>query len=307
MRKAFAEGLAALAEKNNRIVLLTADLGFMALEPFASKFPQRFINVGVAEQNMVGVATGLAEAGFIPFVYSISNFAAMRPFEFIRNGPVAHRLPVRIVSVGGGLEYSHNGISHFGLEDVGILRTQSGLRIVVPCDVAQARSALEHVWNLSGPVYLRLSKNESLDVPELCGRFSLDHAEVILDGTDVQILAFGTTAALAVDAAKRLKNQGVSAAVVVVSSLNPGPHSDIVKRIQKVARNITVEAHYTTGGFGSWVAEVAAEHVPECRILRCGVDGEVGCRTGGAAWTAQRHNLTPEALAVAATDLMART
>src|SRR5580700_2046408 len=129
MRRAFVETLAELAGKDPRITLLTADLGFMALEPFSDKYPDRFFNVGVAEQNMVGVATGLAEAGFIPFVYSIVNFAVLRPFEFIRNGPIAHKLPVRIVGVGGGFEYGTNGISHYGIEDIGVLRTQPGLTI----------------------------------------------------------------------------------------------------------------------------------------------------------------------------------
>src|ERR1700751_4301824 len=118
MRGAFVRALTELAERDSRIVLLTGDLGFMALEPFASKFPERFINVGVAEQNMVGLATGLAEAGFTPYVYSIATFASMRGYEFIRNGPVQHGLPVRIVGIGGGVDYGHNGLSHYALEDV---------------------------------------------------------------------------------------------------------------------------------------------------------------------------------------------
>src|SRR6266480_3885113 len=120
MRRAFAETLAELAKEDPRIVLLTADLGFTALEPFADAFPDRFFNVGVAEQNMVGVATGLAEAGFIPFVYSIVTFACLRPYEFIRNGPIQHRWTVRIVGIGGGVEYGNNGLSHYGLEDVAV-------------------------------------------------------------------------------------------------------------------------------------------------------------------------------------------
>src|SRR3954465_15838848 len=124
MRRAFAETLTELAAEDPRIVLLTADLGFMAPEPFIERFPARFFNVGVAEQNMVGVATGLAEAGLVPFVYSIVSFAVLRPFEFIRNGPIAQQLPVRIASVGGGMEYGQNGISHYGLEDVAMMRTQ---------------------------------------------------------------------------------------------------------------------------------------------------------------------------------------
>lgn len=165
MRRAFAETLAELATRDPRIVLLTADLGFMALDPFSDAHPDRFFNVGVAEQNMVGVATGMAEAGFIPYVYSIVNFATLRPFEFIRNGPVAHHLPVRIVSVGGGLEYGHNGISHFGLEDIGVLRTQPNLTLVTPCDAQQARAATRATWDHPGPLYLRLGKDDRLVVP----------------------------------------------------------------------------------------------------------------------------------------------
>src|SRR3954468_1576453 len=121
MRGAFATTLTELAARDRRIVLLTGDLGYMALEPFAEQHPDRFFNVGVAEQNMVGLATGLAEAGFVPFVYSIVTFATLRPYEFIRNGPVLHGLPVRVVGVGGGFEYGHAGPTHHGLEDVGVL------------------------------------------------------------------------------------------------------------------------------------------------------------------------------------------
>src|SRR6058998_4414082 len=118
MRKAFVRTLIEIGAADSRVLLLTGDLGYMALEPFAQRFPDRFFNVGVAEQNMVGLATGLAEAGFIPFGYSIVTFAALRPYEFIRNGPILHQLPVRIVGVGGGVEYGNNGLSHYGLEDV---------------------------------------------------------------------------------------------------------------------------------------------------------------------------------------------
>src|SRR5262249_8779487 len=121
MRGAFARTLTELAESSPRIFLLTGYLGDMALAPFADRCTDRSINAGVARQNMVGLASGLAEAGYIPFVYSIVTFATLRPYEFIRNGPVIHKLPVRIVGVGGGVEYGHNGASHYGLEDVGVL------------------------------------------------------------------------------------------------------------------------------------------------------------------------------------------
>ncbi len=134
MRRAFAKTLVELAERDPRILLLTGDLGYMALEAFSDRFPKRFYNMGVAEQNMVGVATGLAEAGFLPFVYSIASFASLRPYEFIRNGPILHRLPVRIVGVGGGFEYGHAGLTHYGLEDVGVMRIQPGITLIAPAD-----------------------------------------------------------------------------------------------------------------------------------------------------------------------------
>src|SRR5690242_10172481 len=138
MRQAFTKALTHIAENDPRIVLLTADLGYTVLEPFAERFPDRFFNVGVAEQNMVGLATGLAESGFIPFVYSIATFACLRPYEFIRNGPVLQRLPVRIVGVGGGFEYGPAGPTHHAVEDVGVLRLQPGLAVVCPADYQQA-------------------------------------------------------------------------------------------------------------------------------------------------------------------------
>src|SRR5215831_18622294 len=134
MRKASVETLADIARSDERVVLLTGDLGFMVLEPFMKAFPERFLNAGVAEQNMVGMATGLAEAGYIPFVYSIVPFSVLRPFEFIRNGPIYHRLPVRVVGIGEGFDYGHNGFTHFALEDVGTMRIQPGITTMVPAD-----------------------------------------------------------------------------------------------------------------------------------------------------------------------------
>jgi len=135
VRAAFAKALTELADRDPRVLLLTGDLGYMALEPFADKHPGRFFNVGVAEQNMVGLATGLAEAGFIPYVYSIVPFAVLRPYEFIRNGPIQHQWPVRIVGVGAGMDYGLNGLSHYGLAGLyKIMRGKSG------------REAVESAW-----------------------------------------------------------------------------------------------------------------------------------------------------------------
>ncbi len=171
MRRAFTTTLVELAREHDDIVLLTGDLGYTVLEPFQEEFPDRFFNMGVAEQNMVGVATGLAEAGYRPFVYSIVTFATMRPYEFIRNGPIMHGLPVRIVGVGAGLDYAHDGVSHYGLEDVALMRMHPGMTVVAPADGRQTQAALAATWDAPGPVYYRLGKEEDLLVPGLDGRF----------------------------------------------------------------------------------------------------------------------------------------
>src|SRR5260370_31370989 len=156
MRAVFVRGLIDIARRDARVVLLTGDLGFMALEPFQEAYPDRFFNVGVAEQNMVGIATGLAEAGFIPFAYSIATFASLRTYEFIRNGPVLQRLPVRVVGVGGGFEYGSAGPRHYGLEDLALMRTQPGLTVIGPSGYLQALSALGATWYRPGAAYYRL-------------------------------------------------------------------------------------------------------------------------------------------------------
>ena len=193
MRVDFINGLIELAERDRRVMLLTGDLGFTVLEPFAERFPDRFVNAGVAEQNMMGLATGLAEAGFHPFTYSIATFATMRPYEFIRNGPVLHRLPVRIVGVGGGFDYGHNGATHYALEDVGLMRMLPGLRVVVPADAAQAKASLQATADLCCPIYFRIGR-EGAPVPGLEGRFELDHLSRIGEGDDLAILVMGPLA-----------------------------------------------------------------------------------------------------------------
>src|SRR5262249_20182428 len=142
VRREFVDALVAAADEDDRIVLLTGDLGFNALEPFAERFPERFFNVGVAEQNMVGLSVGLAEAGFVTYVYSIATFGSMRAYEFVRNGPVLHRLPVRIVGMGGGLDYGQNGVTHYAIEDLALMRAQPELTVLAPADGDQTRGAV---------------------------------------------------------------------------------------------------------------------------------------------------------------------
>ncbi|MEA3186214.1 MAG: transketolase [Chthoniobacter sp.] len=301
MRQAFSQTLAELAQTDPRILLLTADLGYLALEPFADAHPQRFFNMGVAEQNMVGVATGLAEAGFIPFTYSIVTFSVLRPYEFIRNGPIGQHLPVRIVSVGGGVEYGHNGISHFGLEDIAVMRAQPGITLVCPCDADQARTAIRATWDMPHPIYLRLSKDDKTRVPGLDGRFEFDRAQKIHEGDDALMIALGTGAVEAARAAELLAARGIGCTVLAVSTLNPAPTGDLLAHLARFRFVMTVETHYTTGGLGSLVSEMVAENSIACRVIRCGIKESPGAMTGSQAWLHRVNGLDAESLAVTAT------
>jgi transketolase len=297
MRTAFIKTLAEIAERDERILLLTADLGYMAVEAFSEKFPQRFFNVGVAEQNMVGLATGLAEAGYIPFVYSIIPFAVLRPYEFIRNGPILHHFPVRIIGMGAGLDYSTNGASHYGLEDVGVLRVQPGMSIIAPADHEQARTALLATWNLPGPIYYRLTKDDRTVIPGLGGQFELGHVQSVRLGTDLAIIAMGNMATEAVQAAEILEQDGVSAAVIVAADLTSATVPDLIKTLSSFRIVLTVESHYVTGGIGSMVSEIVAETGLPCRVVRCGIKTLPTGITGGLNFMFKMHGLTGGQLA----------
>lgn len=296
MRRAFVETLAKLAADDRRIVLLTADLGFTVVEPFVQRHPDRFFNVGVAEQNMLGIATGLADAGYVPYVYSIATFAALRPYEFIRNGPVHQRLPVRIVGVGGGFDYGSNGPSHHALEDFAVMRAQPGLAVVAPADAAQARAAVVAAHALPGPAYFRLGKDEHTRVDGLDGRFRLGRAETVRTGGDVLLVTTGGIASNAVAAAEALTAHGVDATVLVVACLSPAPLADLAEALERFDTAVTVEAHYVVGGLGSLVCEVAAEHGIPCRVTRCGVRELEPGRSGSEAYLNEVHGLSVEKL-----------
>jgi transketolase len=296
MRNAFVQSLSDLAEQDERVVLLTGDLGFTVLEDFASRFPDRFFNAGVAEQNMIGVATGMAEGGLVPFVYSIATFASMRGFEFIRNGPVLHDLPVRIVGVGGGMDYGHNGVTHYALEDIGLMRTQPGMRIAAPADPGHARSALHASRDVKGPIYFRLAKRPD-PLPELEGPFEWGSLALLGDGDDVALIGLGTLAAEAVAVRDLLAERGVHATVGVLSSVAPAPVDHLAELLSRVPLAVTMEAHYRAGGAGSLVAEVIAERGISCRLICRAVNDVPRGRTGAYDFLLAEHGLAPDQVA----------
>jgi len=305
VRDAILRTLIELAADDPRVVLLTGDLGFSVVEAFAERFPDRFFNVGVAEQDMVGIATGMAEAGFIPFTYSIATFSALRPYEFIRNGPVHHQLPVRILAVGGGFEYGNAGPTHHCLEDLAVMRPLAGLTVVAPADHQQAATALGATWDLPGPVYYRLGKDDRSVVPGLDGRFELGRAQTVRPGGGgVAIVALGPLAGEAVAAAKELEATGTRCGVTVVASVSPVPVADLLRALDGVHTAVTVESHSIVGGLGSLVCEVVAEHGLGARVMRCGVRAPLDGVSGGEKFLNARHGLHRDAIVRAVRDAL---
>jgi len=297
MRKALVSALCELAEKDKRLVLLTGDLGFMVLEPFIQRYPDKFFNAGVAEQNMVGMATGLAEAGFRPYAYSITPFLALRALEFIRNGPVLHRLPVRLVGVGAGFDYGHAGPTHHGTEDVGALGTLRGLSVVIPADHQQARAAVLSMHEHPGPVYFSLGKSDQDVIPGLNGRFELSKPQLVREGTAALIVGMGAVTVEALAAASELAKTGVSCAVAVVSSLAPSPVAELARLMSAYPVAVTVEAHVASGGLGAAACTAVATSGLRCRVVtHCVTQPEDG-RVGSHAWYWQRHGLDRGAIA----------
>ncbi len=304
MRKAFIDSLCGIAAADERVILLTGDLGFMVMEPFRARFPRRFINVGVAEQNMIGVATGLAEAGFLPYAYSIATFASLRPFEFIRNGPVLHQLPVRIVGMGMGFEYGHGGPTHYALEDVGVLRTLPGLTIVIPADSPQTTTAIAKTCHLPGPVYYSLGKDDRTRVPGLEGRFELGRVQIVRTGADIAIVTMGSIAQEAVAAAEDLATEGIEATVIVVSTFNPDPESDLIEILGAFDHVISLEAQTISGGLAACVGAQIARNGLRCRLHPLAVQASPDGTTGSPADRWRKYGLDRASVAETAMEAL---
>jgi transketolase len=225
----------------------------------------------VAEQNMVAMATGLAASGLIPFVYSIATFATLRPLEFIRNGPVVHGLPVRIIGVGGGMEYANNGPTHFALDDVGVLRTLPGLTIICPNDNRQACAAVEATYEQPGPIYYRLSKSDVAPLRDARPRWDGVGAQVLNQGDGaVAVLALGAHARHLPAIAAHLEASGLRPTLASVAQVAPPPVALIERLAEEHRLLVTIEAHHATGGLGSMVCEVVAERGLGARVARFG-------------------------------------
>ena len=300
MRTAFIQALCELAEQDPRVWLLTADLGWSVVEPFQRRFPERFLNVGVAEQNLHGIATGLAREGQVPFVYSIATFASMRGYEQFRNGPVLHQLPVRVVGIGGGFAYGHAGASHHALEDLAIARTQPGVAVISPVDGPQARTAVFATRDLSGPAYLRIDKSQLPDLPELGGRFAWNRPELLRPGHDLLFLTTGSITHEVLQMHDILESHGICPAVAVLAHIGCQADEALIQPLREFPLVITVEEGSVAGGLGSLVAETIAQHDLRCRLHITGVREPFLPHSGSAEYLRRQHGLDAKSLAALA-------
>lgn len=259
MRTAFIKALSALAAADNRIWLVTGDLGYSVLEAFHERFPARYLNAGVAEQNLTGIAAGLASCGRIVFTYSIANFPTLRCFEQIRNDVCYHELPVKIVSVGGGYAYGPQGYTHHGLEDLAVMRTLPGMTVVAPGDPLETELATRAVANAAGPCYLRLGKAREQVIHRQPPDFALGRAIRVREGRDVTLITTGGVLAFALAAAERLAAEHkLEARVLSMHTLKPLDTGAIAAAVRDTGGIVTVEEHSVIGGLGSAVADVLA-------------------------------------------------
>lgn len=259
MRNEFVQALLSQAEKNERIWLLTGDLGFTVLEPFRDRFPKRFVNVGVAEQNLAGIAAGLAHSGLMPFIYSIANFPIIRCLEQLRNDVAYHHLPVRMVSVGGGLAYGSAGYTHHGVEDLAIMQAIVGMGVLAPADGEETAACVDALANhIEGPAFLRLGKGGE---PKLHpAPPSLQKGVLTLrEGKDVCLLATGAVAAQALQAADLLKEKQVEAKVLSLPVLSPFHKEAFLQAIAKCDYLVLIEEHMGSSCFARLYEECYGE------------------------------------------------
>lgn len=278
-RQSYGEELARLGEENKNIVVLDADLSTATkTEIFAKKFPDRFINVGIAEQNLMGIAAGLSTFGKIPYASTFAVFAAGRAYEQIRNSIAYPKLNVKICATHAGITVGEDGATHQMLEDLSLMRSLPNMTVMCTSDDTQTRWAVREISKIKGPVYLRLCRLATPIIYEPVdeiNKFEIGKAVQIGEGTDASILATGVTVSEAIKAQEILKQKGINVRVIDFHTIKPIDKEMIVKCAKETKRIITVEDHNIIGGLGSSVCEVLAEEYP-CKVERMGIMDKFG-------------------------------
>lgn len=304
-REAYGEILKELGEKYENIVVLDADLSKSTKTAvFAKAFPQRFFNVGIAEQNLMGVGAGLAAGGKIPFVSTFAMFAAGRAFEQIRNSICYPKLNVKIAATHAGLTVGEDGASHQSVEDISLMRSIPNMTVIVPADAEETRKAIRFAAEYNGPVYIRLGR---MSVPDLFGSdyvFEHGRAVQLADGKDVTLIATGIMVGTAQEAAGQLQQAGISARVLNIHTIKPIDREAVIRAASETGAVVTCEEHSIIGGLGSAVAEVLVENNP-VPMERVGIGDTFG-ESGTPAALLKKYHLSAEDIVLAAKKAISR-
>jgi transketolase len=307
MRNAFLNELYELATRDPRIVFVTGDLGFSVVERYMEELPDQFVNAGVAEQNMTGVAAGMALSGKIVFTYSIANFPTLRCLEHIRNDICYHEANVKVVSIGGGFAYGTMGTTHHATEDLGVMRLLPNMVVIAPGDPVETAAATRAVVEHPGPCYLRLGKAGEPVVHEEPIDFELGKAITVRDGGDVTLISTGGVLELSLRVADALTEDGLDARVLSMHTLKPLDDEAVLRAAVETHALVTVEEHSVIGALGSAVAELLAEtddvQVP---FRRLGIPGWFSPRVGTQEFLLAENGLDVPTICASVKQLLAR-
>lgn len=296
IRSAFGKALERLGHTNSDIVVMDADLACSTqTQIFAKSFPERFFNAGIAEQDMIATAAGMASAGKIPFVASFAMFVTGRTYDQIRNSVAYPQFNVKIVGTHGGVTVGEDGASHQALEDVALMRGIPNMQIFVPADCRECEQIIEYASKNHGPMYIRIARTNVCDVFDENYKFEFGKAVLIEDGTDATIITNGETLAETIEATEMLKKDGYSIKVLHMPTVKPIDNDAIIESARKTGLIITVENHSIINGLGSTVCEVVSENAP-IPVKRIGVNDEFG-QSGKWNYLLDYYGLSAEKLA----------
>ena len=281
LRTAFIDTLRELARIDDRIFLLTADMGYSVFETFRDEFPDRFLNTGIAEQNTIGVAAGLASRGKIVFVYSIIPFVTMRCFEQVRLDLAYNFMNVKLVGVGAGLTYGPLGSSHHALEDIAIMRSLPDMTVLCPGEPIEARELIKRSYEYEGPVYIRLGKNGEPKIHSDQTRIEIGKSITVLEGNDLALITTSNMLETGKRWVEEWKRDGVNASLISMPSLKPFDSYTVKNLIDKEIPIITLEEHSIIGGLGSIISQVIATTGKPVKFQQIGINDKFSHVVGG--------------------------
>ena len=290
MRAAFIKTLEELAAKDKNLIFITGDLGYNVIENFQKKFPKQFINAGVAEQNMTGMAAGLALSGKTVFTYSIANFPSLRPLEQVRNDICYHNANVKIISIGAGFMYGGLGATHHATEDIAIMRALPNMVVISPADGIDTELATRAIVEWNGPCYLRLGKDHKIYKKPYA--FKIGKAHTVRNGKDITLISTGNILKEALEASDELKKQKINARVVNMHTVKPIDRTTIRKAAQETKGIVTIEEHSVIGGLGSAVAETLADLGFQTKLKIIGIPDTFSKYVGDEEFLKGKYGLT---------------